>query len=429
MTEEGLISEPNAGARPERGPAATVLFFDHTAKLGGGEIALFHLLTSLDKERYQPLLVLGEEGPLAEKAREAGIETLIIPLPADVANTRKESLGAQSLLKLRSIFTILGYSRRLAGCMKSRRASLVHTNSLKSDLIGGIAGRLAGVPVIWHVRDRIAGDYLPAPVASIFRCLCRFIPHFVVANSAATLQTLRLPGGKRHAVVHSGHALKNTRSALVHDGVMPRSPAGKKDPQAMLVGMVGRIARWKGQHIFLQAAALVRKEFPSARFQIIGSAMFGEEAYEAEVRALTKSLGMEDRVDFLGFRTDVLPLMEQFDILVHASITGEPFGQVITEAMIVAKPVVATRGGGVPEIVQDGETGLLVPMGDVSAMAKAIQELLADPERARQIGLAGRARVLRFFTVGTTARRMETVFDMVLGRKTGALEPVETAER
>ena len=127
------------------------------------------------------------------------------------------------------------------------------------------------------------------------------------------------------------------------------------------VALVGRITRWKGQHIFLQAAAWVHRRFPEARFQIVGAALFDEKAYEAEIRELAVKLGVQNYVDFLGFRSDIPQYMAGIDLLVHASITGEPFGQVIIEAMASGKPVVATNGGGVPEIVVHGETGLLVP--------------------------------------------------------------------
>jgi glycosyltransferase involved in cell wall biosynthesis len=334
-----------------------------------------------------------------------------------VANTRKDSLGTGSLLKLREMGAIIAYSWRLARFIRSRRVALVHTNSLKADLIGGVAARLAGVPVVWHVRDRIESDYLPAPVAAVFRGLCRVIPSFIVANSGATLDTLRLPGQGRHAVVHSGYALMQGSSAVVHDGVVPGAPVAKSNSEGILIGLVGRITRWKGQHVFLEAAAQVRRRFPKARFQIIGSAMFGEEAYEHEIRAQATSLGLDDCVAFLGFRADVQQLIQELDVLVHASITGEPFGQVIIEAMIAGKPVVATRGGGVPEIVREGFTGLLVPMGDALAMADAVCQILSDPGMAARMGLAGRERVLRRFTVEVTARRLEFVFEKVLGRK------------
>jgi hypothetical protein len=206
------------GSQPVR-----VLFLDHTAKLGGGEIALYHLLLHLDRERYSPLVVLGEEGPLAEKLRDQGVETCVVPLAGAVTNTRKDSLGAGSLLRFREIGAILGYCWRLSRFIKERGVQLVHTNSLKADLIGGVAGRLARVPVVWHVRDRIENDYLPAVVVTAFRYLCRVIPGFVVANSAATLETLRLPGRSSGAVVHSEYTLVRGSSAVVHDGVIPQA--------------------------------------------------------------------------------------------------------------------------------------------------------------------------------------------------------------
>jgi glycosyltransferase involved in cell wall biosynthesis len=392
----------------------TVLFFDHTAKLGGAEIALFHLLQQLDKEKFNPVAVLGEPGALASKLRESGIETHIIPLDATVNQARKDSLGARSLLKFGAVWKTFKYCLRLARFIKSRRIDLIHTNSLKADIIGGICSRLTGVPVVWHVHDRIDADYLPKTVARLFRLLCRVMPDFVVANSIATLKSISLP------VIYP--------SAVVYEGVLARDAEQKNNHVGGIVGLVGRLTRWKGQHVFLEAAAQVRQQFPNTKFQVIGSAMFGEESYEQEIRALSRSLGLEDCVEFTGFRNDVPRLVDQLDILVHASTTGEPFGQVITEGMLAAKPVIATRGGGVPEIVQHGSTGLLVPMGDADAMAAAICALLSNPDLARAMGKAGRERALQHFVVEKTVPRLEAIFQRVLlgnadaGASRGAIE-------
>jgi glycosyltransferase involved in cell wall biosynthesis len=178
--------------------------------------------------------------------------------------------------------------------------------------------------------------------------------------------------------------------------------------------LVGRISPWKGQDVFLRAAAIVRRQFPQARFQVIGSALFGEREYEQGLRAMAHSDGLESAVEFLGFRDDVPDLIARLDVLVHASTTGEPFGQVIIEGMAAAKPLVATRGGAVPEIVVDGTTGLLVPMNDAPKMAEAIATLLSDPDRARAMGLAGRERVAQRFTIARTAEGVQKVYDELL---------------
>jgi glycosyltransferase involved in cell wall biosynthesis len=178
-----------------------------------------------------------------------------------------------------------------------------------------------------------------------------------------------------------------------------------------LVGLVGRISPWKGQHVFIEAAGQVRKRFPNARFQIVGSAMFGETEYERQVRDQVATLGLEECVEFTGFRSDVPELVAEFDVLVHASTTGEPFGQVIAEGMAAGKPVVATDGGAVPEIVQDGVTGLLVPMGQAAPMAEAILRLLENPEEARAMGAAGAQRIEEHFTMSHVVQKVEKIYD------------------
>lgn len=388
----------------------TVVYFDHTALMSGGEIALLHLLQHLDRQLYRPVVVLSADGPLHGKLVEAGIETHILLLDEGVGATRKDDLGLRRLLNPRAGLSVLRYASRLARFLKTSQAELLHTNSLKSDIIGGVAGRLARVPVLWHVRDRIATDYLPKPAVTGFRWLSRLLPNCVVTNSQATLDALEPSPTRRSA--------RARRLQVVHDGIpttaAPASASPASPPAGPLIGLVGRLSPWKGQHVFLEAAAQVRKECPEARFQIIGSAMFGEEDYEAKIRQMRETLELQDCVEFTGFREDVPDLIRRMDVLVHASTIGEPFGQVVVEGMIAGKPVVATNGGGVPEIVQDGVTGWLVPMGESAPMAEAILKLLRDPQKAAQMGAAGRQRVLDHFSIELTARRVEAVYAQLI---------------
>ena len=193
---------------------------------------------------------------------------------------------------------------------------------------------------------------------------------------------------------------------------VPEAPA-RTTYDAPKIGLVGRITRWKGQHIFIEAAEVVRKRFPSA-IPYHRCCVFEEEGYQSEIRAQVERLGLKDAVRFDGFRRDVAKAVHELDLLVHASITGEPFGQVVVEGMAARKPVVATAGGGVPEIVEDGKTGMLVPMNDAQAMAKAICELLENPQRAGEMGRAGHARVRDRFTAPITTRTVEAIYDQML---------------
>lgn len=407
-------------------PPRRILFLDHTASLGGGEIALLNLVQALDRRLYAPIVLLFSDGPLLGKLTEADVETHVLPLSPRVIKTNKDSLGAGALLRLKDLGETLVYVVRLAHFIRAQRADLVHANSLKSDIIGGLAARLARVPVIWHVRDRITPDYLPGPVVMVFRRLCRVLPNYILANSHATLATVFSSREGRQAgsgmtqaasVVHDGVPMALLTAEEEADG---EKADGEEAPVTKLldprIGLVGRISPWKGQGIFLQAAALVRRRYPQARFQIIGAALFSEQEYEREIRALAASLDLDECVEFTGFRSDVQDLIAGLDVLVHASTTGEPFGQVIVEGMAAGKPVVATRGGGVPEIVLDGQTGVLVPMSDVPAMADAILFLLDDPAAARRLGRMGRLRVGEHFTTALTARRVEAVYGRLLNR-------------
>ena len=262
--------------------------------------------------------------------------------------------------------------------------------------------------MIWHIRDRIAVDYLPAKAVFAIRRLARFIPDFIIGNSLATLRTLDLT---------------STPTAAISSGVDPQRfsmPAtasipllATSTPQTRTIGLIGRLCPWKGQHIFIQAAKIVHQSWPNVHFQIVGGALFGEQAYEAELHAMVAREGLGDVFDFTGFQSDVAPLIGALYILVHASTVGEPFGQVIVQAMASGKAVVATNGGGVPESVIDGQTGILVPLGDVDEMAKAIATLLADSSLAEAMGRRGRERVIQHFAIDQVVDKVMAVYRTV----------------
>lgn len=406
---------PALSRRRRTHPVMKVLYLDHTARMGGGEIALLNLVTHLDPTACRPTVLLFSEGPLRRELTNAGIDVHVLELDPSVTNVRKDSLGASSLLRIRDLWRTIQFCHRLNRWIAARKFDLIHTNSLKADIIGGIAGRLAGVPVIWHVRDRISEDYLPPGAARMFRWLARKIPDRIITNSAATRRTLGKDGGRAASVVYSGTTSDGIQ--VVHDGTNMQDDLSDAVYNAeSTIAIVGRIAPWKGQHIFLQAAALIVKRIPFVKFFIVGCPLFGEQKYEQELRQLCSSLNLDQHVVFTGFREDVSAFMAKMDVIVHASITGEPFGQVVIEAMAVGKPVVATNGGGIPEIVVHGKTGLLIPMNDAAAMAAAIASLIQDPALARNMGRLGRQRVQDHFTINHTARGVQDVYDSLLNR-------------
>jgi PAS domain S-box-containing protein len=414
----GLMMEEPVSASHSGGNAIPILYLDHTARLSGGEIALVRLLGSVDRSKIHPIVLLAEQGPLVDRLVASGIETHVLPLSARVKDVRKDTLGFGSVGKIWSALSVLVYAGRVALFARQHQIRVIHTNSLKADLYGGVAGLLARVPVVWHVRDHIAPSYLPMPVVRAFRLLARLLPSYVITNSESTREQLYLPESRLSRVVPSGLDFRNS---VVHDGLVsdeynyvPSSTPTEDLSPTLKIGIVGRLASWKGQHIFLEAAERLTAHGYQAHYVIIGAALFGEDAYEAELRRTADTETLRGSVTFLGFQKDVASLLRGLDILVHASTSPEPFGQVVIEGMAEGLPVVATNGGGVREIITHGENGLLVPMGESVPLADALEHLISDPADARRMGQAAYHHVRRHFTSEQSARRVEKVYQELL---------------
>ncbi len=259
-----------------------VVYLTHTARLSGAELALLRMLPALT-EGVDPHVILAEDGPLASRLLQAGVSVEVLPMSEPARGVARDAIG------WRAAPGTAAYVVRLARRLRQLRPDIVHTSSLKAGIYGCAAARLARVPVIWHVHDRIADGYLPAKTVRIVRTLIRVLPTAVIANSRATLETLP---AREHAFVVPYAVLPQ-----------PHKRSGADDSKPLRFGMVGRIAPWKGQHVFVEAFA---RAFPDGAEQasIIGAPLFGsaEEEYFEEVQALGDRLGLGDRLLFTGFR-------------------------------------------------------------------------------------------------------------------------------
>jgi teichuronic acid biosynthesis glycosyltransferase TuaH len=373
-------------SRPTR-----VAFIDHVARISGGELALVRLLPELIASGVAPTVILGETGPLEQRLREVGAVVEILPIDPSIRDRRRGQVFARASL-LRGGITTARYTWRLRGRLRAINADIVHTNSLKAHVYGGVAGRLAGVPVVWHVRDRIARDYLPAGTVRVIRALARIIPAAIVANSQATAATIR---SKTTTVYNVYEAQQRPRPIL----------------DFSTVAIIGRLSPWKGQHVVLEAFA---KAFPDGteRCVIVGSALFGEAEYELALQRLVGDLGITSRVEFRGHVDDIETMLMEVDVLVHASTTPEPFGQVILEAIAAGVPVIATDAGGAREIIKHEVSGLLTPPGDVRALARALRRVADDTDLRANLAAGGLRRATDFLP-GTRAADYIGIYDRV----------------
>lgn len=393
------ISRSSQGTRRLGGPLK-VVYLDHVARMSGGEIALLRLLPHLD--RVDPHVILAEQGPLVAQMDLTGVSSEVLPFADDARNLHRDEVGGTGV-PVRAAAATTAYVLRLARRLRRLQPDLVHANSLKSGVYGSLAARLAGIPMVWHVRDRIDGDYLPRPAVLLIRRMTRQLADAVVANSQATMSTL---------------GTHNNSSALyrVLPDVLGEAPTRQRvGDHPLTYGVVGRLAPWKGQDLFLRAFA---RAFPAGeeRAVLVGGALFGEDEYAAQLPRLAARLGIADRVELRGHRDDVWTELARLDVLVHASVSPEPFGQVVLEGMAAGVPVIAAGAGGPAEILRNGETGVLYRPSDEPGLADAMVRLADRGLRER---LSATARdSLEPYSPQIVAAELQQVYETVLDVRT-----------
>ena len=397
----------------QRSPAAErpplrVLVLGHTAVLGGAELALARLLAGLDATQVQAEVLLFSAGPLAERLSSADVPVTVLPLRDDLVQLSRTGLLRRPDVTVAAVGALLRYVGTLRTEIRRRRPDLVVTNSLKSAVLGGAAARMARVPWVWHLHDRLSADYLPGPAAGLLRLLARTGPRLVVVNSRDTAARLgRQPSG-RVVVGYPG---------LPADAFSSGAGPSSGPATSRVIGMLGRISQTKGQLEFVRAAAAVAATHPDVTFRIIGRALFNDQPYAEELGALVAELHLESRIELVGWAPDPTAALGGLTAVVHASPVPEPFGQVVVEAMAANVPVVATLAGGVGEILDpDQEVGSVAPgtavrtaygqlvaPGDVAGLAAALTWLLEHPAEATELAGRARSQAAERFRIETTA--------------------------
>jgi glycosyltransferase involved in cell wall biosynthesis len=367
----------------ETGPLR-VVYINHISALSGAELALMGLVRALPDVRAH--VILGEDGPLRERLSRGGTSVEVLELDSRTRNTHRAHL-LPGVSSVRCGLLLVSYTLRLARRIKQLDPDVIHTNSMKAGFYGSVAGRLAGVPVVWHLRDRVAPDCLPAAIVLVVRLALRWLPSVVVADSQTTLDTSRTSPGS------GATTATEVVGPVVHMHDAASTPV--RDPHdGLVIGIVGRLASWMGQDVVLRAVAQPGLEHVHLR--VVGSALFDQQPYKNRLHEIVEELGLQGRVTFVGFVDDVVAELARLDVLVHASVRPEPFGQAVVEGMAAGLAVVATAVGAPGEILTDDVDGLLVPRGDAVALARALGRLAAEPETRRRLGAAAVRRAQEF---------------------------------
>lgn len=344
-------------------PPPSVLHVSHTSHRGGAELALVRMLAQEHEWRAG---VCAPPGGDAFEGLEAYGVRVALDLPAlPTGGTR----GRSPVLVARYLAGLRASARTLRRGALYREADVVHANTAAAGIICGLGGGGRTAPLVVHVRDQVAAESLGRFGLEAFTRLGLRRADGVVANSRSTLASAEpwLAPDVPRAVIQSPVGLDR------------RVTDPRVRSTVTAIGMVGRLQRWKGQHVFVEAFA---REFrgTGVRADLAGAPLFGEAAYEEELRALAARLGVADQVRFLGHVDDVSGFLDSVDVLVHASTRPEPLGQTVIQGLARGMPVVATEGGGPGEWIRSGFNGLLVPPDRPEALAAALRTLVDSAE-------------------------------------------------
>jgi glycosyltransferase involved in cell wall biosynthesis len=405
-------------------PPQPILFIHHANDMYGADIGLLHAIESLDRQKYFPIVILPADMPkgmLSPELDRLGVEYHF----AHLGILRRKYFSARAIIPLTiELLRGIAYVRSTA---RGRRVALVYVNTFVT-ASGAIGGKLAGVPVLWHIREILS---MPRSVRWLLYKMLGLCADRIVCISRAV----------RNNVLRETPNLAS-KSEVVYNAVSvaPSNGAGRDvgfreelgvPQRALLVGMVGRISHWKGQEILAEAAALVLQSHPDVHFVAVGSYFADESHYLQKLESLISSLGLDGRFHLADYRSNVTDVYRALDIFVLPSRKPEPFGRVTVEAMTQGRAVIATNHGGTVELIEDGITGILVPPSDPKSLAAAIELLLDDQPLREKMGQAAAIYARENFGLPSHAEQMRTVINELVMHtsaiKATAAEPTHSS--
>ncbi|WP_373231264.1 glycosyltransferase family 4 protein [Cohnella sp.] len=363
------------------------------AELGGGaEFMLLHLLrANKHTKNREYTLFFFENGPLVSEAEALGYTVKVVPSG-----------------KLRQISKLFMTVYALFRWIKKEKVDIVLSWMSKAHLYAGPAAWSARIDAIWFQHGapekNFMGQclkYIPAravlcPSQSAKEIQCQFTPNIPV--------TVIYPGVD--LLENNPMMLPPTEEVRVLLGLPTKS---------IIVGIVARLQRWKGVHVFVEAAIRVIKDHPDVHFVIVGGSHHSEPEYRTELEEQAIASGIADNIHFVGYQPKVSSWIQSFDILTHCSIGIEPFGMIIVEGLALGKAVIASKAGGPLEIIKDGENGLLVPPDNVAHLSFAILKLIEDRDYYNVLCKAGVKRAKAFSTERLSDNMAEFIESLRIG--------------
>ena len=354
---------------------------------GGAERQLFYLVTNLDRSRFQPTVVCPDNGVFPDRLRAAGIDTVIHPLPA--------------WRKWKYLLRRYSAASRLTQFARHRHIQLIHVSDSWHNPYSIRVARQCAIPIVSHVKAPIRTDQVVKygfhDMSAIISITDQFTPPFLEAG---------IPRDKISVILNCVDL-----DAFESKGVKQNILRGEFPLRQFVIGMVGRIEPFKRQKVFVRIASHVLKARQDVSFLIIGGTQPIPDhlVYERELRQLISELNLGDYVTCTGHREDIPAVMQGLDLLVTLSA-----GSVIPEAMAAGRPVIATQVGSSTDMIEDGNTGWIVPPVPIEGVAAKIVQSIRNPSLCAQMGRAGRARAEEHFSIAKHVEQVQAIYDRLI---------------
>ncbi|QSJ15473.1 glycosyltransferase family 4 protein [Nostoc sp. UHCC 0702] len=362
-----------------------ILFLDQSGKPGGAELCLIDIAKPYCD---RSLVGLFADGPFRTLLQQHQIPVEVFA--TQPIQVRKQSNLIQAFLSLGQLAPLLAKV-----VQRASEHDLIYANTQKALVIGALASFLTRRPLVYHLHDILSQEHFSQTNLRVAVNLANHFASLVIANSQASQKAFVQAGGRAEltTIVYNGFEVKNYQTCE-SDAKQLRQQLGLEGK--FVVGHFSRLAPWKGQHILISALAECPPEVTAI---LVGDALFGEQDYVKQLHQQVAALGLENRVKFLGFRSDIPQLMADCNLVAHTSTSPEPFGRVIVEAMLCGKPVVAAKAGGAIELVEHGINGFLVTPGEPQELAQVINNCLQEIETTATIASNAKTSASQRFDV------------------------------
>lgn len=374
--------------------------------VGGSYYILLSLIKDLDKTKFEPHILFCQENFLIPEFRKI---TPFVYVNNFGPSGSEPVNNFESLIKwpYRFFKQIILKQPRLKRIISEIKPDLVHLgNGYSSMHEWMLACYLNGIKVLVHDH----GTRFPCSYRTKF--FVRFLDAIVSVSESyknnVVKQRLKI---KRIQRIYNGLNIEQFKNKInfADNNKLIREFNLRKDQP--IVGIIGNIIRWKGQHVVLQAIKEVKEKHPEIKCLIVGKVALRSESYKQELDSYIIDNDLKENIIFTGFRNNVPDILSLLDIMIHASIEPEPFGMVLLEGMAMGKPIIATNAGGPTEIVVNGETGILIPVNDHAKMAEAMIYFLSNKDEGKKMGEKGRQRLIEMFSIKKMVDEIESLYE------------------